>query len=145
MNRALPILSCLIFAGLVSASDDRQSTYQRVEREYDRASGRVTDDATHQLDLIERSHRPVRPIERLELDRDREERLARQRQREDREERSRTLRIPPSPFKREERDAVEPYTRALMMQILAAVERLKAEEARPAPDPAVPATQPHDE
>ena len=137
MRLIVIILCCSATGGSALGGEMRESRYERVEREYDRGAGRVTDDATHQLDLMERSRRPLRPIEQIELDRDRQERIER-RQRQ--VEQSRAMRIPPSPFDLPE-DWVDPQIRAVMMSVLAAVERLRTAEAQ---SNTPPATQPQE-
>lgn len=71
-------LSFLALPDLAHAGDDLYdtgNTYERVEREMERSTGRVEDQATYEIDRIERLDQDESPTEGLERDRDREERI----------------------------------------------------------------------
>jgi len=70
-------LSCLAIGALAPADDlyDTGNTYERVESEMDRGTGRVDDQTTYELDRIERLNQNESPIDGLERDRDRESRI----------------------------------------------------------------------
>ena len=119
------MVALMLLRSIVLADDHRDSAWQRTEREYDRGAGRVTDDATHELDRMRGSRRPLRPIERIGRDEDRREAIERQQRR--REQRpSPLMHIPPSPFEQRDRD-VDPARRALVSSIMAALDRMHTE------------------
>jgi hypothetical protein len=71
-------LGCLALPAFAPAGDDLYdtgNTYERVEREMERSTGRVEDQATYEIDRIERLTQDQSPVEGLEQDRDREERM----------------------------------------------------------------------